>query len=488
MRRRTGLRISETRRADFEDALDASMHRLAISDPSTYLARLGTDARVLDDLVADITVSETYFFRDPNQWRLVRDRILPELRARAPLGTPLRMWSAGCATGEEPYTLAVVADELGLGDGASIVATDLSRAALALARRACYNRWSLRGVPESVVARSFELVGNEYRLAPAVRDAVDFRYLNLAEDVYPSLASGIWSMDLILCRNVLIYFDNETAARVIRALVRCLAPHGWLLLGASDPPANRCDDVEVLLTDAGLAYRRAAAGVARAAVQTWAPEAGAARAEPEGAAAPAGPVERNGASPRVSADMELDAMESEARAPPDQGADALAAAADAAYRAGDYRLAATLADRIVREGGGDLPTSVLLVRAYANQGALEAAGRACAAALDRHRMSAEVLYLHGLLSAAAGRHAAAVGDLRRALYLDRHLAVVYLTLGGELLRTGDLAGARRAFTAAQRLLTGLPADAVVPASDGQRAGRLAAMARVQLELLRQATA
>src|SRR5690606_655500 len=89
-----------------------------------------------------------------------------------------------------------------------------------------------------------------------IRQHVDFRYLNLAEDSFPSLATGIWGMDVILCRNVLIYFDADTVERVARRLLASLSEDGWLLLGGSDPPISEIMECDVVVTDAGLVYRR----------------------------------------------------------------------------------------------------------------------------------------------------------------------------------------------------------------------------------------
>ncbi|MGH7733964.1 MAG: CheR family methyltransferase, partial [Gemmatimonadales bacterium] len=196
VRRRTGLVFGEPRRAAFGAALTTLMRRANARDPAVYLTRLAAEPPLLDDLIATITVGETYFFREPEQFATMRDRIIPALLAHRHHGQALRVWSAGCATGEEPYSLAILLRQLGLATAAHIVATDLSRAALARAHQARYTRWSLRGVPESVVQAAFECAGGRFTLSPTIRDAVQFRYLNLAEDIYPSLATDIWGMDL----------------------------------------------------------------------------------------------------------------------------------------------------------------------------------------------------------------------------------------------------------------------------------------------------
>jgi chemotaxis protein methyltransferase CheR len=483
--RRTGLVFGDSRRSAFEAAIEAHARRSAAGDIEAYLARLSVESALLDDLVADITVGETHFFRDAQQFDLLRNKVIPELLARRSADRPLRIWSAGCATGEEAYTLAIVVHELGLGDTARIVATDLSRAALARARRARYGRWSLRGVTPETETRYFERHGEEFRFARELRDAVEFRYLNLAEDAYPSLASGIWGMDLILCRNVLIYFDAETVGRVVNRLVRSLAPDGWLLLGASDPLATEFVPVDAVITTAGLAYRRRgrggasgeqAAGIGMAVLHT----------------PPASATPTWWQSPPAEASAEGATWEP--RTVPPAGHDTTAAPAlatapaaedvDATYAAGEYARAAELARARVRADTTAPPREwVLLVRALANCGALASAGEACAAGLERHPVSAELLYLHGVLLGESGRPGDAVAALRRALYADRSFAVVHLALGGQFLRVGDGGGARRAFRNAARLLDESPADTVAPGSDGARAGRLASLARAQLALL-----
>jgi chemotaxis protein methyltransferase CheR len=127
--------------------------------------------------------------------------------------------------------------------------------ALKRAERGSYGRRSLRCVSPELTARYFESVGDSFELLPRLRRSVDFRFLNLAGEGWPSLESGVLAMDLILCRNVLMYFDAETVQRVAHRLLASLAPDGWLLIGASDPPLGRLVPCEVVVTTAGLAYR-----------------------------------------------------------------------------------------------------------------------------------------------------------------------------------------------------------------------------------------
>jgi chemotaxis protein methyltransferase CheR len=160
-------------------------------------------------------------------------------------------------------------------------------------------------------------------------------------------------------------------------------------------------------------------------------------------------------------------------------------AALAAYRAQDYERAAALAEELAREAGTEMAW-VIRVRAQANQGRLVEAGHAAAAALERHRGSAELAYLHAVLLLQAGRAEAAVAAGRRALYLDRKLVVAHLLLAQAQARLGDAAAGMRSLVNAERLLAAYDPAAQVPASDGETAARLTQVVRVQLRLLREA--
>jgi chemotaxis protein methyltransferase CheR len=465
IRRRTGLIFPASRRASFASALARASRRAGNGDPDDYLARLGVHPPLLEALVDEITVGETYFFREPRQFDVIREAILPALAVGHPARRPLRVWSAASATGEEPYTLAIVLREQGWAGNTHLVATDLSVRALAAARRARYSRWSLRGVSDLVIATYFRPDGERFDLVPAIREMVDFRYLNLAEESYPSLATGIWGMDLILCRNVLIYFDAETIARVARRLIDTLSPDGWLLLGASDPPLHDLVACEVTVTEAGVVYQRPGRDrphLPKPAYPSapWTPPELDLLESPVLASAPVLPV------PHVDDRQEALRL----------------------YAEREYERAAEVAGRLTRRRLGEPTPWVVLVRSLANRGDLGAAGRACATALDRHSASAELHYLHAVLLGEGGSHHEAAAASRRALYLDRGLVVAHLALAGSLSRCGDPEGARRALRAARRALADTPPDTIVPASDGESARRLGELADAQLELLRDAVA
>ncbi|MGH7504735.1 MAG: CheR family methyltransferase, partial [Longimicrobiales bacterium] len=428
----SGLIFPPARHAEVEQALRRALP--SERNPDRLRELLAKDDEAREALIAELTVGETYFFRDPEQFALLR-QLIPQLTVENE-GRPVRIWCAGCASGEEPYSIAILCDQLRLSRRVEILATDLSRTRLARAQHGTYRPWSFRGVATDVIHRYFNRQGTHLQLRAEMRERVEFRYLNLAEDRFPSLTAGVWGIDLILCRNVLMYFDRATVARVAKRLVDTLAENGWLLLGASDPAIGELTDTAVTLTTAGLAYRRrgaraavlplrepSAPGVAPAPpmpLATTHEAGGEATAPPwrvESMEPHDGPAPRDtGESPVVAipaASAETERMAAAAVESDDEAA-ALAALA-AAYAARDYDLVHALGERLVARRVGGVTPWLVRIRAFANRGNLEDAGLAAAAALELHRDSAELLYLHAVLLAQSGRHAEAAAAARRAL-------------------------------------------------------------------------
>ncbi|HEX2166148.1 MAG TPA: protein-glutamate O-methyltransferase CheR [Longimicrobiales bacterium] len=531
VRERTGLVFPDSRLLDVEAAIRRAMARLGAEGTDELLELLRDDARARDAFVSELTIGESYFQRDPSQFDLLRWRILPELLRSRPPDRPMRVWSAGCATGEEPYTVAMLFEELDAAERSDIVGTDIARQRLADAQRGLYSKWQLRNTPEPVRRRYFAPHGRFFELSPRIRQRVDFRYLNLAEDSFPSLTTGIWGMDVILCRNVLIYFDAPTVERVARRLIASLSEDGWLLLGASDPAISEMVDCDVVLTDSGLAYRRRGAAGAEdfrtasgdtrgAGLRTWIGQNEAApTAEDAGIAADRDNATLTGHDHATSAgvhhttsagdDHETSAGDdheasirhghgeftdlpaadevdietnhrTETGAPPPANADA--AILDAYERRAFDRVQA-LAESAASAGSMSRAAWTAWVRAQANEGHLAEAAETVTRAIDRIGAAPELLYLHAVLLLQAGHSGDAAAAARRALYMDRSLVVAHLTLAEAQRRMGNVDGARRALRNAALLLGSLkPAD-VVPASDGETAGRLGELVRVKLSLL-----
>lgn len=474
----TGLIFPPNRRESAESGMRRAMAAACISDPTDLLRAIRAAGEVRDILITELTVGETFFLREKGQLDFLRETVLPEMRSTA-ADRPLRVWSAGCASGEEPYSLSITIKEAGWPGPVSILGTDLAFARLVSAKRARYTAWSMRGVSDAVITQYFERQGNQFLLRRDIRTSVEFRVLNLAALEYPSLASGVEQMDVIFCRNVLIYFDFPTVAAIAARLIASLAPGGWLFLGASDPSIAEFVPCEVVLTGAGLAYRPAGTTPGKTTrvpdVAPWTSDVLEYETF-EHAAVP----ERTAESTAVADAITIESAHRSHRANVDADTHD---SSETAYDQADYESAIRLARAAITRGDDTDAVRIALVRSLANRGELEAAGEACSAALDRNRMSVELTHLHGILLAEAGRYADAAAAAKRALYLSPQYTIAHLALGDALSRTGDVTSARRAFTNAETLLEGLAPDTPVPGGDGVEAAQLLRIARFRLETL-----
>lgn len=247
---RLALSLDDHRRADVVRVVDEMIATKRAQDVRHFTNMLTgqpTKHSLWQNIISVVTVGETYFFRDQNQLNALRYSILPNLiEQRRKLGQKyLRLWSAGCSSGEEPYTLGIILREL-ISDihewDILILATDLNAGSLERARGGYYRAWSFRSeTPEGIRHRWFTPEKDGYKIDPAIRNMVTFEQLNLANSNYASSVSRTIDMDVILCRNVMIYFDRPTQAAVISRFHWALHHQGWLILGPSElvPPDNQ---------------------------------------------------------------------------------------------------------------------------------------------------------------------------------------------------------------------------------------------------------
>ncbi len=251
-----GMSVAASRKQAAVSAIRRLMASRGLNHVSSLLDLIDADEDLKEELIDEVTVGETHFFRGPAQFDLVRDTILPELRRSRPMGSPIRIWSLGCASGEEPYSLAILCEEEGLSNIVEIAASDISRKALIDAASAEYGEWSLRNTNECWRHRYFLQSGSRYRLRPDLARRVRLTKVALGADALPAPQSGLADFDLILCRNVLVYLDAAAVRRIARQLFACLVEDGWLMTAPTDPPLWKHAPFETSITSAGVVYRR----------------------------------------------------------------------------------------------------------------------------------------------------------------------------------------------------------------------------------------
>ena len=257
---RTGVLLDATREHFAEMRLGGLATEWGVESLPELLEALRTEEGwgVLHRLVIEaLAIAETSWFRDAHLWEELRQTVLPDLLRRRRVLKRLNLWSAACATGQEPYSLAMVLHEMGPALSSwqvQLLATDFSQGILKRARAGCYSPIEMnRGLPATQLVRHFRKSGEAWELRPDVRTRVEFRELNLAQP-WPSLPP----MDLVLMRNVLLYFGPELRRRVLRQLAHVLAPDGLLVLGAGETTLTMDDSFEAVPLDRTVVYRRRA--------------------------------------------------------------------------------------------------------------------------------------------------------------------------------------------------------------------------------------
>jgi chemotaxis protein methyltransferase CheR len=451
-----GLYFPRERLADLQRGLAGAAQEFGIDDVAAcadWLLSAPPTRTQLQVLASHLTIGETYFFRDKQTFDVLASRVLPELiRARRGRDPRLRLWSAACCSGEEAYSLAILLHQLlpDLPDWhVTILATDINARFLKKAIAGSYGEWSFRSAPSDFKERYFSRTENgHYAIRPEIRKLVTFEHLNLVEDVYPSLATDTNAMDVILCRNVLMYFTPVQSRKVIGHLHHALMDGGWLAVSPSEASQALFTQFVTLNYPGVILYRKSDAA-ARANPLPWVPPA---KAAPTPAAPPAPP-------PETPAPLEL------RRAP-------LAVAASL-YEQGCYGEAVDTLLASLDEHQPERQTFSLVARALANQGRLADALAWCDRWIAADKMDAAGHYLRAVVLMEYGHQDAARGSLQRALYLEPNFVLAHFALGS-LARSGDRDDqADKHFAHTLDLLDRLQLHDVLPESDGLTAGRLA---------------
>ena len=450
-----GLHFPRERWRDLERGIAAASRESGYTHAEAYihwlLAAPLTQTQI-ERLACQLTVGETYFFRERRSLEILEQQILPELlRARAQTEKHVRIWSAGCCSGEEPYSIAMLLDRL-IPDAGKwklrMLATALNPRFLRKAAQGVYGEWSFRDTPAWIRERYF--AGREdgsYEIQPRIRRMVSFSYLNLADDAYPSLVNNTNAMDLILCRNVLMYFAQARATMVIDKLRRSLVDGGWLITSPAETSTVLFSAFTAVEFPGAILYRRmAASGLSTVAVRRQSPwyqgEAAAVHAP-----APAAPAE-TGAFSVVRSALAPDMLHQ-------AGGEQARQAEDADSRKHD-----------------DRETPLRKARTCADEGRLAEALEWCEKAIAADKLNPAHYYLLAAIEQERGQSEKAEHSLGRALYLEPDFALAHFALGNLCLSAGRRREAQRHFGNALTLLRACPANTLLPESDGLSAGRL----------------
>jgi chemotaxis protein methyltransferase CheR len=460
--RQIGLHFPQERWPDLMRGLNGVARDLKCKDTQACMLQLLSSPLSrpqIEVLARHLAIGETYFFREPQVFEALQEHALPALiHKRRQTDRRLRLWSAGCSTGEEAYSLAIMLQRA-IPDfrewNITILATDINPQALEKAAAGVYGEWSFRNGPAWLRERYFKSVGKGlYEIVPDVRDMVTFAYLNLAEDAFPSPSSKTSAMDIVFCRNVLMYFEPALAASVVSKHHQALVEDGWLIVSPSEVSQASFERFQPVYLTGAILHQKCKA--ARQAIE-------------------AAPLIK----PAAMADLKRNTVKQTATVKAPLSRPALTPITDAEYqhvlalfRQSRYTEAADATRQLLDTRQRDARTMVLMGRIHANLGELAASLPWCEQAVAADRLNAASHYLLGTILQELGRGPEAVPAYKRALYLEPDFVLGEFALAMLYRDQHRTHEAARHFANALLILDGHAEDDVLPESDGMTAGRL----------------
>jgi chemotaxis protein methyltransferase CheR len=425
---RTGIVLQDHQMSNLRDTVKKGCVHFGYCDCAQYLYVLQQGhLAALEYLIAGVTVGESYFFRDSEQIDLLRSHLLPEMIAakRANHDLSLRVWSAGCSQGQEIFTIALLLHEL-IPDidkwRIHLLGTDINSEVVARALRGRYSEWSFRATPTRLRERWFTPVADEYEIHPQIRRMARFAYLNLTIDVYPSILSETNAMDLILCRNVFIYLDNNAVRRCMAQYAHCLLEQGVLMLGASDPIDYKHAELRLVQTELAGYFRKVSGRIAEL-------------PQVKRAVAPVAPIRPM--TPVVQAVATATAFDM--------------AGMIRLLNDSDWEAVIIQVDEACRMGVEDSELWQIKAKALANLGRAGQALQACVRSLQLNPGNKHTYLMQGLILSELDRLSEAETSLRKTLYLDHSFLEAHYEMGMLRVRVKDFPGALKSLGNALKL-------------------------------------
>ena len=476
-----GLSFPRERFADLKRGLVSAAREFDFTDAEaciTWLLSSSLSRRQIEILASHLTVGETYFFRDSNLFKIMEEEIVPGLVSKhRTAARHLRIWSAGCASGEEAYSIAILLHKLipDLEDwNITILATDINPGFLKKAENGIYSEWSFREVPMWIREKYFiKDKDSRNKIVPLIKKMVSFSYLNLAEDSYPSVTGNTNAMDVIFCRNVLMYFEAGRARSVIRKLYDALVDGGWLIVSPCEFSREFFLPFVTVHFPGALLYRKDLARAGAAEFPVW--QERALVLDPQFTCDPVTPGEsplnigfsfpapHSGPDSPLQPSSEVAILSAPENHPYDQALDF--------YNQGLYPAAAALLIELC-SSNSDINAITLLSRALANQGNLAEARQWCEKAVILDKLNPGLHYLLGIIFYELGQLDAAMASLKRSLYLDQDFILAHFTLANINRSAERFKESNKNYKNALALLDEMAPDRVLPESEGITAGRL----------------
>lgn len=495
----TGIKVRSQEQHTLITKIYQRMKELRISYPEQYYQLLANsynsdNNEEWQNLVLLITNIESYFFRDRGQFNLLRFHILPEIIKRQQQTRQLKIWSAGCSTGEEPYSLAILLQEMIPNIQQwhiQIIATDINHQALAKAQQGVYNSWSFRIVPAEVKAQYFDQVHDDYKIKHPLKQLISFHKLNLVYDLFPNVQLGINDFDLIICRNVFIYFDYESIAKVVHKFFKSLKESGYLLTGHAELYGQNLSDFKTLIFPESVIYQHPESSqkttlepVKSTKTLSYQHNLVNLSYQPEllptinPISAPIDSQQPNSytkllSQPQVEK-LKSKQGQSEVHSQP-QLEDARRLVEQKNYSQAQAKL-----DKLLKQQPRNYEANLLKAKIYANLGKYEKASSYCHSAIALDSFAIAPYYLLAQIAEEQGNVEESKRLLKKVIYLDSTSLTAYCDLGNLYRQEGDHGRAQKMYQTALDLLRQLPPEQILPETNNLTVADLIVQLETQL--------
>lgn len=504
----TGLHIREQDRQNLAKKIYARMKLLNISSPEHYYQLLNASNgnssvretpsdREWKELALQLTIGESYFFRDRGQIGLLKNTILPKLieqkrqESTSNQAKPsLRIWSAGCSTGEEVYSLAILVKEL-IPDIHNwqilLLGTDLNLESINKAKRGTYEAWSFRMVDPEIKKNYFNQRQQSWEVKQQIRSLVKFQVNNLIKDPFPNTATDIYGMDIIICRNVFIYFNSQSIATVLEKFYQTLVTGGYLIAGHTELQGQKLGQLQLKAFPESIVYQRAqnspqkAIVVNASLVNTGQKQPSAIRSN----AVLKHKLPATNLNPTYSKSVALTSTATPTRSPAntrqiETPLPTDLSQAETLFHAGEYQKAIQAAQQIIQQQPQNFEAHYLLAQAWANLGDYKQAEDCCQNALKINDLSEKVYYILAQIAEEKGNIEQTKALFKKIIYLAPSSIGAYVELSYIYEREGDRDRAYKILKIIRDLLKDLPFDFTIESAHNMKASELLQQIKARL--------
>lgn len=451
----SGIFIDEPKRDQLRKALLSRTTFLNLTGYIDYYKFLKYNPRgeeEFKELLNLITIGETYFFRDAKHFNILRKYILAEIakEKQAQGNRAIKIWSAGCSTGEEPYSIAITLVEtlqpISMWD-IEILASDVSTRALNIAQEGVYSKWSLRSTNRSYIEKYFIHDNKKFILKDEIKKMVNFEYFNLIKEPFPLSKMGDY-WDIIFCKNVTIYFKPESTKRVISNFYKSLQKGGYLFIGASESLYHISNEFKLVEIDGNFIYQKPVDDAVKKPVE-----------EPKVVLEKITPPIRLHKKPKKDDELkkEIEEIKQKVQTPSKEEKIAeLYKKAQYYFEAGMFEKALFELMKIIEFTEEHAETFLMLADIYANKEQFDDAERECRRALQLNSLLSPAHFLLGIILNKKGKTQEAIDEFKKTIYLDPNLPLAHLNLANIYYENKEYQKAAAQYRATINILTKSP--------------------------------